>query len=103
MAEDNTNYITVTTKDGHEFKLNKQFAMNASGTFHAMFDNTDDHFTETSNEIHLRDISASTFEIVVKYFYYKQRYLNATGEIPEFQIDPDQALDVLLAANFLDC
>ena len=103
MAEDNTDYITVTTKDGHEFVLDKQFAINASGTFNAMFGSTDGHFAETSNEIHLRDISASTFEVVVKYFYYKQKYSNATGVIPEFEIDPSQALDVLLAANFLDC
>ena len=38
-----------------------------------------------------------------QYFYYKLRYTNSTSQIPEFPIQPDQALSLLMSANFLDC
>jgi hypothetical protein len=38
---------------------------------------------------------------VIQYFYYKLRYTNSTTEIPEFPIEPEVALELLMAANFL--
>ena len=40
---------------------------------------------------------------VCQYFTYKVRYTNSTTEIPEFVIAPEVALELLMAANFLDC
>jgi transcription elongation factor B subunit 1 len=37
------------------------------------------------------------------YFTYKVRYTNSSTEIPEFPIAPEIALELLMAANFLDC
>ena len=37
------------------------------------------------------------------YFLYKVRYTNSSTEIPEFPIAPEIALELLMAANFLDC
>ena len=37
------------------------------------------------------------------YFTYKVRYTNSSTEIPEFPIQPEIALELLMAANFLDC
>ena len=37
------------------------------------------------------------------YFLYKVRYTNSSSEIPEFPIAPEIALELLMAANFLDC
>jgi hypothetical protein len=39
---------------------------------------------------------------VCKYFHYKIRYQNSTHDIPDFPIEPQIALDLLMAANFLD-
>lgn len=37
------------------------------------------------------------------YFYYKLKYLNtSSGSIPEFKVEPEMALDLLMAANYLD-
>ena len=40
---------------------------------------------------------------VCTYFMYKVRYTNSSTEIPEFPIAPEIALELLMAANFLDC
>jgi len=40
---------------------------------------------------------------VCMYFTYKARYTNSSTEIPEFPIPPQIALELLMAANFLDC
>ena len=42
-------------------------------------------------------------EKVCTYFSYKVRYTNSNTEIPEFPIQADIALELLMAANFLDC
>lgn len=42
-------------------------------------------------------------EKVCMYFTYKVRYTNSSTEIPEFPIAPEIALELLMAANFLDC
>jgi transcription elongation factor B subunit 1 len=41
--------------------------------------------------------------LVCHYFTYKARYTNSAMEIPEFPIAPEVALELLMAANFLDC
>jgi transcription elongation factor B subunit 1 len=38
---------------------------------------------------------------VIKYFYYKLRYANEPMP-PEFPIEPSMALELLMAANYLD-
>ena len=40
---------------------------------------------------------------VCQYFMYKVRYTNSSTEIPEFKISPEISLELLMAANFLDC
>ena len=44
----------------------------------------------------------SVLEKTVQYFYYKLRHTNSSGPLPEFKIEPEQALELLMAANFLD-
>lgn len=54
------------------------------------------------SEIKFPDISSKVLEKVVQYFYYKLKYTNHQGPLPEFKIEPDEALEVLMAANYLD-
>ena len=54
------------------------------------------------NEVAFREIPSHILERVCTYFYYKVRYTNSNQEIPEFTIQPDEALELLMAANFLD-
>ncbi|KNC78256.1 hypothetical protein SARC_09303, partial [Sphaeroforma arctica JP610] len=55
-----------------------------------------------TNLINFREISSHVLEQVCKYFHYKIKYTAATQEIPDFPIEPAAALDLLMAANFLD-
>ena len=53
-------------------------------------------------QITFPEISAKVLEKVSQYFYYKLRYTNYQGQLPEFKIEPEYALELLMAANFLD-
>jgi hypothetical protein len=61
------------------------------------------NFAEKEQDrIEFHEISSNVLEKVIQYFYYKQKYHASTGEIPEFPIEPEIALELLMAANFLD-
>ena len=47
------------------------------------------------------EISSPVLERTVQYFYYKLRYANEPMP-PEFPIEPSMALELLMAANYLD-
>ena len=38
-----------------------------------------------------------------QYMYYKAEHANSTGRLPEFKIEPEIALELLVAANYLNC
>ena len=40
---------------------------------------------------------------VIQYLHYKVKYANSTQRIPEFPIEPEMALELLMASNFLEC
>jgi len=55
------------------------------------------------NEIRLPEIAGDILGKIVEYLRYKDKYKNATGALPEFPIDPEFALELLVAANYLEC
>ena len=56
------------------------------------------------NEINLTDISTHTLKIVCQYLDYKEvkHTWPESSAIPDFEIKKEDAIDVLLVANFLD-
>ncbi|VDM22327.1 unnamed protein product [Hydatigera taeniaeformis] len=56
-----------------------------------------------TNVVHFREIPSHVLQKVCSYFAYKVRYSNSSSEIPEFPIAPEISLELLMAANFLDC
>ncbi|CBY35606.1 unnamed protein product [Oikopleura dioica] len=56
-----------------------------------------------TNTIKFQEIPSHVLNKVCHYFTYKARYTNSAMEIPEFPIAPEVALELLMAANFLDC
>ncbi|KAF9094330.1 hypothetical protein BGX29_000051 [Mortierella sp. GBA35] len=94
-------YVTLESSDGFQFVIHREVAM-LSGTVKNML-SSPGHFTEsTEGVIQFRDIKAIILEKVCKYWYYKARHLNSVTEIPHFEIEPEYALETLMAADFLD-
>ncbi|KAG0361558.1 hypothetical protein BG005_007977 [Podila minutissima] len=94
-------YVTLESSDGFQFVIHREAAM-LSGTVKNMLSSSG-QFTETTEGIiHFRDIKAVILEKVCQYWYYKARYLNSVTEIPHFDIEPEYALETLMAADFLD-
>ncbi|KAF0717323.1 Aste57867_2354 [Aphanomyces stellatus] len=92
-------YVKLISAEGHEFYIARKCAM-VSGTIKAMLTG---HFSESKGEIRFPDIGASVLEKVIQYMYYKKRYSNSNARIPDFAIEPEIALELLMAANYLDC
>lgn len=55
-----------------------------------------------SNKIKFPEIRGPILEKVCQYFYYKLRHTNNKDTLPQFPLPPEMALELLMAANFLD-
>lgn len=100
FAENETNEV------GHHHRLGGIFCDNSSCFL---------------SQVNFREIPSHVLQKVCMYFTYKTRwvcafqrqtkhdsqrcirYTNSSTEIPEFPIPPEIALELLMAANFLDC
>ncbi|GMF12091.1 unnamed protein product [Phytophthora lilii] len=109
----------LRSAEGHEIYISRKCAM-VSGTIRAMLSGAciatlvlatcigadcvcAGQFTESKGEITFTDISAPILEKVSQYMYYKTQYSDSTSRLPEFVIEPEIAMELLMAANYLDC
>lgn len=94
--------VKLISSEGFEFIVDYRAAC-VSKTISNML-SADGMFTESERgEVHLREIPGTVVEQVCKYFYFHLKYQNSSSKpIPEFKVEPSLALDLLMAANFLD-
>jgi hypothetical protein len=90
--------IKLRSGEGHEFILERRVAM-MSGTIKMMLSG---QFAESRGEISFPEIPGIVLEKAIKYMYYKVRYTNAATRIPEFVIEPEIGLELLIASGYLD-
>jgi len=95
-------YVKLISSDQHEFIIKKEHAL-TSGTIKAMLSGPGQFSENETNEVNFREIPSHVLQKVCVYFTYKQKYTNSSSEIPECPIPPEMALELLMAANFLDC
>jgi elongin-C len=96
-----TTWVKLISAEGHEFFMDREIAVAASKTIKLMLEGS---FKEAQdNIIRLPEISGYTLERVIKYLHYKTQYSNSSSRIPEFTIEPEVALELLIAAKYLDC
>merc|ERR1711894_508972 len=95
-------YVKLISSDGHEFIVKREHAL-TSGPIKAMLSGPGAFAENETNEVNFREIPSHVLQKVCMYFTYKVRYTNSSTEIPEFPIQPEIALELLMAANFLDC
>ncbi|EFP06112.1 CRE-ELC-2 protein [Caenorhabditis remanei] len=98
----NSQYVKLVSSDAHEFIIKRELAL-TSGTIRAMLSGPGVYAENESNIVYFREIPSHVLQKVCQYFAYKVRYTHAATEIPEFPIPPEVALELLMAANFLDC
>ncbi len=96
-------YITLISSDGFEIVINLQAAL-ISGTLKSMlYNNSNFKFKESlSKKIKLPEINSNLLEKICEYLYYNLKYKDFNGDVPEFDIPPEIALELLVAADYLD-
>jgi len=94
-------FVSLVSSDEFEFIVSRKCALE-SGTIQSMLSGPGQFIENDKNEIAFRSIPSNILERVCTYLYYRVRYTNSSQEIPEFQIPPGIALELLMASNFLD-
>jgi len=97
--------VKLISSDGFEFIIDKRCAM-LSGTIRSMLSGPGQFTEAMQGEVAFRTITSPILEKVCQYLHYKLKYESdsnsADRDIPEFPIEPEIALELLMAANFLD-
>jgi len=94
-------YVKLISADDQEFFLDREIACASSTTIRSMLEG---QFKEAQDGIiRFSNISGYVLERVVRYLLYKAQYSNSIARIPDFTIEPEIALELLIAAKYLDC
>lgn len=96
--DESSRIIKIISAEGHEFFIEKRCAM-VSGTIKAMLSG---QFAESRGEVRFPEIPGVIMEKVIQYMYYKVRYTHSPARVPEFKIEPELALELLMASNYLE-
>ena len=100
-SEEEKIYVKLVSAEGYEFFVDREIAMASSTTILTMLEG---QFREAQdNLIKFPDIAGYILERVVRYLHYKAQYSNSSARIPDFMIEPEVALELLIAAKYLDC
>ncbi|KAJ1948967.1 elongin C [Linderina pennispora] len=97
--------VKLTSGDGFSFIIDKAVAKQ-SATIMNMLDMSTGGFTEAlTNEIRFPEIKGQVLEKVCQYLFYKYRYADegATERVPDFEFDLEISLELMMAADYLDC
>ncbi|KAJ1642466.1 elongin C [Coemansia erecta] len=108
-------HVKLLSGDGFSFILDKKVA-EQSATIRNMLDMTRSvsrgdtqaasMFTEAlTNEIKFPEIKGKILEKLCQYLIYKHRYSDeeSSERVPEFDFDLEISLELLVAADYLDC
>ncbi|KAJ2374350.1 elongin C [Coemansia sp. RSA 2607] len=102
--------VRLVSGDGFSFIVPRSVA-EQSATIRNMLDTTRSAslgstavFTEAlTGEVTFPDIKGKILEKVCQYLLYKKRFANDADSIPDFQFDLEISLELLMAADYLDC
>lgn len=87
--------IKLISAEGHEFYIHRKCAM-VSGAIKNVLAG---QFAESRGEVRFPEIPGVILERVIQYMYYKVRYTNSTLRVPNFKVEPEMALELLMASN----
>jgi len=91
-------WVTLVSNDGFQFHIRRSAAC-ISGTLRRMLDV---QMREAQTGIcELQNINGVVLSKVVEYFYYNEKYKDATS-VPDMDIPSELCLELLMAADYLD-
>jgi len=95
--------VRLYSKEGHEFTIGLA-EVNRSATLASVL-KMHTAVEAKTHTVRFTTIHTNILEKIVQYFYYKVMYTNcpSTTIIPDFPIESEIALEILMASNFLDC
>jgi transcription elongation factor B subunit 1 len=95
--------LKFISAEGEAFEVKESLAM-LCGMVRTMLSSNASMFSEGSKrEIYFAELNSGTLKKVIEYLDYKSTYNASKGQIPPFDIPPESAMELLLAANYLDC
>lgn len=102
LKGENSKYIKLISSDQHEFIVETEMLL-GSNTIKSILMCPSVADEEKVRSINLNDIPSRILEKIICYLQYKRKYITATENIPDFELDPTWVMELLLAAHFLDC
>eukprot|EP00793_Prasinoderma_coloniale_P000435 PRCOL_00005420-RA len=94
--------VKLISAEGFEFVVDRRAAMVSNAIKNML--SSDGLFQENQlGEIRFPEISTPILEKVCQYMYYKLRWTGSSEPTPEFKVDPEEALELCMAADFLEC
>ncbi|KAF2261931.1 POZ domain-containing protein [Lojkania enalia] len=100
MAQKLSEYVTLVSSDGFEFKVLRSAACIA-GTIKKALDPSYGFREGSENRMKFENINGVILEKVCEYLYYNQKYAEAR-DVPDPEIPPELCLELLIAADYLD-
>ncbi|KAF2088737.1 putative transcriptional elongation regulator Elc1/Elongin C [Saccharata proteae CBS 121410] len=100
MAGGQSDYVTLVSSDGFEFKVQRSAAL-TSGAIRRMLDPTSNFSEALTDRCVLETINGVVLEKVCEYFYYHEKHKEAK-DVPDMDIPPELCLELLMAADFLN-
>ncbi|KAL0634395.1 elongin C [Maublancomyces gigas] len=97
MAE--TNSVVLVSNDNFQFVVRKS-AATVSPAIKSMLDRRSNFAEARENKIVFQNMNAVILEKVCEYFYYNEKYRDAK-DVPDMDIPPELALELLMVADFL--
>ncbi|CAZ85799.1 unnamed protein product [Tuber melanosporum] len=93
------NSVLLVSNDNHTFILRKSSVM-ISPAIKSMLDKKSNFEEAQFNRVVFKNMNGVVLEKVCEYFYYREKYRDAT-DVPDMEIPPELALELLMVADFL--
>ncbi|PSN73331.1 cytochrome P450 [Corynespora cassiicola Philippines] len=95
-----TEYVTLVSNDGYEYKVLRSAACIA-GTIKKALDPMLGFKETTQNRVELPTVNGVILEKVCEYLYYNQKHAESK-DVPDMEVPPELSLELLIAADYLD-
>jgi len=100
-SQEQSKYVTLVSSDGFEFVVLREAAC-ISGAIKRMLDPQSKFKESLEGRCEFAEINGIVLEKVAEYFYYNYKNRNQE-DVQDMEIPPELCLELLMAADYLDC